>query len=256
MKELVLSLSRKVIPAPTRRWLLDRWRGQATPRIGAVKFGSLDRLTPLSYHFGFDRGQPIDRYYIENFLQRCSNDIQGRVLEIGDRSYTRRFGGERVTVSDILHISRDNPDATIIGDLATADHIPSDSFDCLILTQTLHLIYDVQAAIRTVYRILKPGGVALVTFPGITQISSDQWRKTWYWSFTTLSAQRMFSEIFPPENLSVKAFGNVLTASSFLYGIAAQELDAKALNSHDPHYELLITVRAAKPAIQGTGTDG
>jgi SAM-dependent methyltransferase len=255
MKDLVLSLSRKIIPAPTRRWLLDRWRGQTTPRVGAVKFGDLHRLTPLSYHFGFDRGQPIDRYYIENFLQCFSTDIQGRVLEIGDRSYTRKFGGDRVTVSDVLHVSPDNPEATIIGDLSNADHIPSDSFDCVILTQTLHLIYDVRSAIQTVERILKPGGVALVTFPGITQISSDRWKTTWYWSFTTLSAQRMFSEVFPSGNLSVKAFGNVLTASSFLYGIAAQELDATALNSHDPHYEMLITVRAVKPATQGTNAD-
>jgi SAM-dependent methyltransferase len=246
MKQFVLSIARKVIPAPTRRWLLDRWRGQTTPRVGAVKFGSLDRLTPFSYHFGFDRGQPIDRFYIEHFLQCYSQDIRGRVLEIGDRSYTEKFGGDRVTVSDILHVSSDNPNATFVGDLTHADHIPSDAFDCIILTQTLHLIYDVRLAIQTVNRILKPGGVALVTFPGITQISSDRWNTTWYWSFTTKSAQRMFSEGFAADNVSVKAYGNVLTASSFLYGLAAQELDSKALDWHDPHYEMLVTVRAVK----------
>jgi SAM-dependent methyltransferase len=255
MKELALSLVRILVPASTRRWLRACWRGQPAPRVGAVKFGSLGRLTPFSYHFGYDRGQPIDRYYIEKFLQDSSPDIQGRVLEIGDRSYTRCFGGDHVTVSDVLHVSRDSPQATIIGDLTRADNIPSDCFDCIILTQTLHLIYDVRSAIQTVHRILKPGGVALVTFPGITQISSDQWRTTWYWSFTSLSAQRMFCEVFPSENLSIKAFGNVLTASSFLYGIAAQELDSKTLNTHDPHYELLITVRAVKPPMEENRTD-
>jgi len=251
MKELLLSLARKVIPTPARQWLLDRWRGQATPRVGAVKFGSLYRLTPFSYHFGYDRGQPIDRYYIENFLQCFSDDIQGRVLEIGDRSYTQQFGGDHVKVSDILHVSSDNPAATFVGDLTNAEHIPSDMFDCIILTQTLHLIYDVKLALQTLNRILKPGGVALVTFPGITQISSDRWNTTWYWSFTTQSAQRMFSEVFPSGNVAVKAHGNVLTASSFLYGLAAGELGAKVLDSHDPHYELLITVRAVKPVTQG-----
>lgn len=246
MKEFAFSLARKLIPAPTRQWLLDRWRGQATPRVGRVNFGSLNRLTPLSYHFGYDRGQPIDRYYIENFLQCYSNDIQGRVLEIGDRSYTQRFGGERVKVSDILHVSSDNPDATFVGDLTNADHIPSDTFDCIILTQTLHLIYDVRLAIQTLHRILKPGGVALVTFPGISQISSDRWNTTWYWSFTTQSAQRMFSEVFPSGDISVKAYGNVLAATSFLYGLAAQELDSKSLDWHDPPYEMLIAVRAVK----------
>jgi SAM-dependent methyltransferase len=218
--------------------------------VGKVRFGNLYRLRPLSYHFGYDRGQPIDRYYIEDFLQCSSPDIQGRVLEIGDRSYTLQFGGDRVTVSDILHVSRDNPQATIIGDLANADNIPSDSFDCVILTQTLHLIYDVRSAIQTVHRILKPGGTALVTFPGITPISSDQWQSTWYWAFTSLSARRLFSEVFPSQSVSVKAYGNVLTASSFLYGLAARELDANALDWHDPHYEVLITVRAVKPLVQ------
>jgi SAM-dependent methyltransferase len=250
MKNLMMSIVRSVIPATTRQWILDKWRSHSTPPVGTVKFGNLYRLTPLSYHFGYDRGQPIDRYYIENFLKCFANDIHGRVLEIGDRSYTIQFGGGRVAVSDVLHVSEDNPQATIIGDLAHADHIPSDAFDCIILTQTLHLIYDVRLAIQTLYRIMKPGAVLLVTFPGITQISTDRWKTTWYWSFTTLSAQRMFSEVFPPGNVSVKAHGNVLAAASFLYGMASQELNAKVLDWHDPHYELLITARAVKPGVQ------
>ena len=250
MKDLMLALARKIIPASTRQWLLKNWSRRSTPPVGAVRLGSLHRLTPFSYHFGFDRGQPIDRYYIENFLDCFSNDIRGRVLEIGDRSYTTRFGGNRVSQSDVLHVSKDNPQATIIGDLTDADHIASDAFDCIILTQTLHLIYDVGRAVRTLYRILKPGAVLLLTVPGITQISSDRWKTTWYWSFTTQSAQRMFSDVFGDGNVSVNAYGNVLTATSFLYGMAAQELDAKALDWHDPNYQLLITVRAVKQALQ------
>ena len=250
MKKFMLSFARRVVPASTRRWLLTKWKSPSTPPVGSVKLGDLNRLTPLSYHFGYDRGQPIDRYYIENFLQCFANDIQGRVLEIGDRSYTVRFGGNHVSVSDVLHVNEDNPQATIIGDLTHADHIPPDTFDCIILTQTLHLIYDVRSAIKTLYRIMKPGAVLLVTFPGITQISSDRWGTTWYWSFTTQSAERMFSEVFSPAQLYVQAYGNVLTAASFLYGMAAQELDTKTLDWHDPHYELLITLRAVKPVLQ------
>lgn len=249
MRGSLLSLARILIPGSIRQWLLKNWSQRSTPPVGAVKLGSLNRLTPFSYHFGYDRGQPIDRYYIENFLDCFSNEIQGRVLEVGDRAYTTRFGGNRVAQSDVLHVSEDNPQATIIGDLTNADHIPSNAFDCIILTQTLHLIYDVQRAIQTVYRILRPGGILLVTVPGITQISSDRWKTTWYWSFTTQSVQRMFSDVFGQGNVSVNAHGNVLTATSFLYGMAAQELDAKALDWHDPNYELLITVRAVKPAV-------
>ena len=134
--------------------------------IPRVEFGTLRRLTPISANWGFDRGLPVDRYYIERFLARCASDIRGRVLEIEDDMYTRRFGGERVTARDILHVNDENERATIVGDLAGADHIPSDRFDCVILTQTLHIIYDTRAVLQTLNRILRPGGVLLATFPG------------------------------------------------------------------------------------------
>ena len=33
------------------------------PAVGAVRFGVLRRVQPLGQCYGFDRGQPIDRYY-------------------------------------------------------------------------------------------------------------------------------------------------------------------------------------------------
>lgn len=217
-----------------------------TPSL-SINFGNLRRLKPVSREFGYDRGQPIDRHYIEAFLARHASDVQGRVLEIGDNAYTTRYGGNRVAQSDVLHVSPDNPAATIVGDLAHADHIESGSFDCFIFTQTLHLIYDVPQAIRTIHRILKPGGVLLATFPGISQISNDQWASEWLWSFTSLSAQRLFAEVFPADNLKVSTCGNVLAATAFLQGLSAQELTEEELSYHDSRYELLISVRAVKP---------
>ena len=215
--------------------------------VGDVRFGTLRRLTPVSPSFGFDRGLPIDRYYIERFLSRHVDDVRGRLLEIGDATYTRKFGGSRVDQSDVLHVHDGNPHATVVGDLATADHISSDTFDCIILTQTLHLIYELPAAVRTIQRILKPGGVVLATVPGISQISNDEWNQNWYWSFTDQSMRRLFQEHFPAPNVRVETFGSVLTATSFLHGLAAEELSLPELDHVDPRYQLLITVRAAKP---------
>lgn len=219
------------------------------PPVGDVNFGSLRRLKPISRLWGYDRGCPVDRYYIENFLARYAADIRGRVLEIGDNTYTRQFGSDRVTHSDVLHVKEGNPQATIIGDLTSADHIPSAVFDCVILAQTLHLIYDVRAAIQTLYRVLKPGGILLATFPGsITQITDTQWASYWSWGFTNLSARRLFAEVFPAENIQVEAYGNVLTAISFLQGLAAEELSQEELDYCDPGYQVSLTVRAVKPA--------
>jgi SAM-dependent methyltransferase len=211
----------------------------------------LRRTKPISRRWGFDRGLPVDRFYIENFLARHVNEIQGRVLEIGDDSYTYKFGGDRVTRSDVLNVAEGNPKTSIVADLTNATHIPSDTFDCIVLTQTLQLIYDVQAAIKTFYRVLKPGGTLLVTFPGISHKGDSNWGKYWHWNFTTLSAQRLFQEVFPAEKVKVNAYGNVLAAIAFLHGLAAQELSQEELNYHDPDYEVLITVSAVKPDAAG-----
>jgi peptidoglycan/xylan/chitin deacetylase (PgdA/CDA1 family)/SAM-dependent methyltransferase len=218
--------------------------------VGRVRFGSLRRLTPINRNFGWDRGVPIDRYYIENFLARHTGDIRGRVLEIQDSSYTRRFGGDRVSTSDVLDVAENNRQATIHADLTRADHVPSDAFDCIILTQTLHVIYDVHSVARTLYRILKPGGVLLVTLPGISQAAQTESSSQQYWGFTILSAQRLFEESFPAENVVVENHGNALVATAFLQGLGVGELRQEELEFRDPDYEFVIAIKAVKPKAQ------
>jgi glycosyltransferase involved in cell wall biosynthesis/ubiquinone/menaquinone biosynthesis C-methylase UbiE len=247
MEEALKSVVRRLVPLRIRQRLMPRRQDhQYLPAPGEVNFGDLRRLTPLSQVFGFDRGKPVDRYYIENFLADNARDVRGHVLEVGDNSYTLEFGRERVSKSDVLHISASHPHATIVADLAHADNISSGLFDCIILTQTLQLIYEVPAAIRTIYRILKPGGVLLATFPGISQIDSGEWGESWFWSFTVKSAQHLFREVFSEENVCVEAYGNVLSATAFLQGLAAEELNREELDHKDPQYPVTITVRAAK----------
>ena len=243
-------IAERTLTLPGFHWLRAKWkrRGYATP-AGWVRFGSLRRVTPLSREFGYDRGLPIDRYYIERFLAKNASDIRGYVMEIADNTYTLRFGGDRVTRSDVLHVEAGHLNATIVGDLTCADHIPSRNFDCVILTQTLQFIHDVPGVLRTVQRILKPGGVVLVTMPGISPISRyDMERWGHFWAFTTQSARRLFEGVFPQDHVQITAYGNVLTAASFLYGIATEELRKEELDHFDPDYELIIAVRAVKPA--------
>jgi hypothetical protein len=212
-----------------------------------VRWGYFRRLTPVSRLFGLDRGQPIDRYYIENFLSRNSSYIQGNILEVGDASYTLMFGGDKVIKSDVLQVTPDNPRATMIGNLATGDGIPPSRFDCIILTQTLPFIYDVLAAVANAHSALKPSGVLLATFPGISQISRydmDRWGD--YWRFTDASARRLFGDIFGGDNVTVETRGNVLAACAFLHGLAAHELKREELDSHDSDYQVIIGVRAVK----------
>jgi len=228
-----------------------------TRALEPVDFGNLRRLNPISPGFGYRRGKlPIDRYYIEKFLTRHASDIRGCVLEIGENVYTRKFGGDRVGKSDVLHVVEGNPGATIVDDLTSGTKIKSDTFDCIIFTHTLQCIYDVQAVIRTLCRILRPGGVLLAATFGICKISRwDMERWGDYWRFTSLSARRLFEEVFPPENIQVQAYGNVLVATAILHGLAAEELKEYELDYHHPDYEVTLTVRAVKADFGRKTTD-
>ena len=215
-----------------------------SPKDGLEEFSS---IRPVSSVFGFDRGTPIDRYYIEKFLMKNRDDIHGKVMEIGDSQYTKKFGYQNVTKSDVLHAVPGNQQATLTGDLATGKNIPKNFFDCLILTQTFPFIYDVKGAIQHSYKALAAGGVLLVTIPGISQISRyDMERWGDYWRFTDASARRLFGDVFGAENISVETHGNVLIACAFLQGLAVEELTQKELDYNDPDYQVLITVRAVR----------
>jgi SAM-dependent methyltransferase len=222
---------------------------QSEPIVGEVRFGDLRRVTPISRAFGYERGLPIDRYYIERFLSTHAGDITGRVLEIGDDRYTRRFGGSRVTRADILDLVPDNPQATFVDDLARAESVPSQAFQCVILTQTLQFIYALEQAVANLRRILATGGVLLATFPALSQICRyDMNRWGDYWRFTEAAIRRLLGDAFGAEQVQVEAHGNVLAAVGFLHGLAAEELDGRELDHRDPDYQILITARAVRTA--------
>ncbi len=213
---------------------------------GTVDLGDLRRVQPISGNWGYERGLPIDRHYIEGFLERFASDVHGHTLEIGDDSYARRFGGRRLTDVDILDIDAQSPVATFVADLADASQVPSDRFDAAIVTQTLDLIYDVRAAVATLHRILAPGGVLLATFPGISPVGRDKWADAWSWGLTVPSAQRLFEEFFRPADVQVESFGNALTASALMQGLAREDLTLEEMAVVDPSYPVTIAVRAQK----------
>ena len=201
---------------------------------------------PVSRIFGTERGTPIDRFYIEDFLQKNSNAIHGDVLEIAENTYTLKYGHSPLN-SHILHVSSDNPNATLIGNLETGENIPVNSFDCIILTQTLPFIYDVRAVLKHSYLALKPNGALLLTLPLIAQISRydmDRWGD--YWRFTDLAAQRLLQEFFQKDKIAITVYGNYYAASSFLAGMAQEDINKKRLFPTDHDYQLILGAIARK----------
>ncbi len=211
-----------------------------------VDWGDLRRTTPISPEWGRDRGKPVDRYYIEAFLGSHSEDIRGAVLEVQEGDYTRSFGGERVERSDVLDVDPTNPRATVVADLRQAEVIPADSYDCLIITQTLHIIDDMRAALEECFRILRPGGVLLATFPCLSRVCLEYGADGDFWRLTEAGVRGLLSEVFPLERVETRAYGNVLVATAFLHGLSCEELTVEEFEDYDPFHPVLIGVRAVK----------
>ncbi len=222
-------------------------RRPVTPPVGRVRFGDLRRTTPIAREFGYQRGGPVDRYYIEGFLGEHRGDIVGRVLEIGDDAYTRRFGGTAVTQIDVLHVDPTAPGVTIVGALEDDALLPDTAFDCIILTQTLHLIFDFEAALRNVRRSLVPGGVLLMTVPFISPMDDGQWGSSWHYSFTHHAVRRMCDDCFAGCSTTLRSHGNVLTALAFLHGLGVGELTRAELDEHHAEHSLVHTLRVEAP---------
>lgn len=214
-----------------------------------VLFGDLTRTSPVSSCFGFDRGTPIDRYYIEKFFREKGKLISGKVLEVGDSTYSRKFSQRDVKSFNVLQHAALGTDANaIIGDLTDSATLPENDFDCFVCAQTLQYTFEIQKAVAGAYRLLKPGGVLLATVPGISQISRyDADRYGDYWRFTVDSIARLFEPVFSGD-VEVASYGNALSATVLLQGIPLEDLpDQSLLDDHDRNYPMIIAFVARKP---------
>jgi SAM-dependent methyltransferase len=203
---------------------------------------------PISQQFGLERGQPVDRFYIESFLSNNAQFIKGRVVEIAENTYTLKFG-TAVEKSEILHIDKNDKKATIIADLSDVDTIPENIADSFICTQTLNFIYDVKKAIKGIHKILKPNGKAIITVAGLSQISRfdmDRWGD--YWRFTDRSLKKLLMESFNEADIQIEIFGNVHSATMFLQGIASEELDKHKIEVKDHNYQIVLGAIVTKRA--------
>lgn len=240
---------------PDRRgrlaFLGRRQRALVLRVLRPAPYGTLLRRRAVSVEWGFDRGTPVDRHFIEGFLSANRDAIHGRVLEVKDDTYTRRYGSD-VEVADVLDIDAGNALATVVADLADAPHVPDDGYDCIVLTQTLHLVYDLQDAIRTCHRILKPGGTLLATMPSASRCSREL-LDTDFWRVTPAAGRRLFGDVFGAGQVEVDYSGNAILTSAFLLGVSVEEVPKGRLEHRDPLWPMLVTVRATKAAPTPAG---
>ena len=211
-------------------------RGLPVPR-----WGNLRRVEPFSGNFGFERGTPVDRFYLQRFLEANRAVITGRVLEVQVPSYTRTYG-HAVETSHTVDI---NPDfhTTYTCDLADAAQIPSDSYDCFLAPNTLQHVTDLVPTLRTLLRVVKPGGTVLASAPVLLPLIPDG---DDFWRLSPIGWRRTLEREWAGCDIAVEGHGNCLVAIAAMHGLALEELTDEELSANDPRYPVLVTIRGRK----------
>jgi hypothetical protein len=210
-----------------------------------ARWGTLRRVTPFSDCYGWDRGLPIDRYYIEGFLARHADAIRGEVMEVRDADYTVRFGGSRVTRAHVVDVVTDNPKATLVADVTVDGSLPDAAYDAIIMTQTLHVTEDDEAGFRVLWKSLRPGGTLLFSGPCVGRIDHEL-SELDSWRYTPNGLRRKLARLLPDAEVEVEGFGNVLAGAAYLYGLAVQELTPAELEVRDPFFPIVVCAAIRK----------
>jgi SAM-dependent methyltransferase len=197
----------------------------------------------VSRSFGFERGQPIHRYYVERFFERHASRIRGHCLEFQDPGYLSRFGGGRPSRIDILDLNAENPYATIVADLTKPNSLPSGTFDCIVCAHVLHLVYEADLFTKELYRLLASGGTLLLAVPGTAMIDPD-W--TEYRRWTGLGVETLLRQFFRPADIAVETYGNSLAAAAEMRGLASDEIAPWELNAKDDQFQVEVCGLAVK----------
>lgn len=223
-----------------RRW----WRRHRPGR--RVRWGNLRRRSPFSADHALDRGRPVDRYLIELFVGAHRDDICGDVMEMSRTTYTSAYGKGRVKSCTVVDIDRSNAQATHFCDLCDPGSLPAGAFDCIVLTQTLQYLGDLDVAIANLWQALRPDGVLLLTVPALARedpVGGD------YWRFTPAGLLRVLADRLPAEaGIVVSGYGNAVAAAAQIVAASVEDLGLESLQRNDPAYPVIVGARVVKSA--------
>jgi hypothetical protein len=211
----------------------------------------LNMNKPFSKVFGFDRGCPIDRKFIDDFLLYNSQIIKGSLLEIGDDQYTIKYGSDLQRVVVLAGKGSRKESISFAGDLTNPNSLLSlGRFNCVIATNVLNFIFDFDSAVHGLSTLVntKSGTVLATVAGGVSQVSRYDYER-WgdYWRFSDMSIRKIFQKYF--NNVEVQTFGNAPLAAAFIMGLAKEEIPSHLFKIHDPDYQILITIKASLPKL-------
>jgi SAM-dependent methyltransferase len=221
------------------------------PGVRTWRAAQLRRLQPLAG--GRPRGTALVRYYWSSFLELHHADVRGACLEIGSTATLKSIGSPGIASAQAMDLRAGNG-IDIVADLSRADGLAAGTYDCFVAPFTMHLIYDVEAALYHAVRILKPGGVLLVNFPcvdyyfprGLDMGNGEPLFV--FWMFTPIQVENLLRRVgLPPEAFEIRSYGNLFARVAYQVNLPAEELSPLERSHNDAGHPLLLCARIVKP---------
>ena len=235
-KKIKITISRRLSTSSRqylRRFIKPLW-------LSKIK----DPLSPISDYCGFERGRPLDRYYIDKFIKENQSSIKGFILEFLEPEYASVYA-EPTSKIETMDIDITNKSATIIGDIRNAYNIQSSYFDCIIATQLLQFIDDLDASLSELIRILKPGGVMLISVPSVSRIDPIAGVDGDYWRFTCSSLTYLLTK-HKDVTFTINSAGNLYAIGISLLGGTVEDANVAKLSYNDQNFPLVIFAKVSK----------
>jgi len=212
-----------------------------TVPIGAIDFGDFKRKLPFCPQFGHFRGNPVDRYYLDRFIEQIRNEVKGVTLEIGGSKGNRELYGLTNTTS-YLTMDLNGEGLDIIGDAHDTQAVEEASLDTVLLFNVLEHCERPWVVVDNIYQWLKPRGQVFCMVPNaqrVHRVPQD------YWRILPDAMTSLFAR-FGRRKLYV--YGNPLTTLAAYYGIAAEELSREELDHYHENYPVANCIHAQKTA--------
>jgi SAM-dependent methyltransferase len=229
------------------RRLPPRRRQQLRRAVRRPIWGNLRRLEPFSASFGFDRGTPVDRFYMRHFIRAHTDALRGVAGEVSEPTYLAEFGGDRLTRIEVIDLDPANPRATLIADLSQSASLPAETFDCLVVTQTLQYIPEPERALAVCVEALRPAGSLLVAVPALAPHDTHEAPEADHWRFWPAGLLSLLRRVAPDASHTVVGYGNLVATIAFLHGLSAEELKPAELRHSDPRFPVVVCARVDMP---------
>lgn len=199
------------------------------------------RLNPFRYlrTMGYTTG----RFYVEDFLRRHAAQCRGCFLEFGDPYYRHLFNPQAIERYDVFDVQA-GPQVTIVGDIQSCPAIADNTYDVIVCTQVLEHIANPFLAVNELHRMLKPGGIILLTVPSSYPYHAAPRD---YWRYTRDSLQLLFGERF--SDIVITSYGNRLTVVAAYWFWMRDHLPRRALLTSDPDNATILTLYGRKRVV-------